>query len=50
MTGKLRKFTMSLVLQVFGYDNVSVVKNAVFPDGSVCQHRLTAAGMLFKNS
>jgi hypothetical protein len=34
MTGRFRKFAMSLVLQVFWDDNVSVVKNAVFPGGS----------------
>jgi hypothetical protein len=50
MTGRFRKFTTSLVLQVFWDDNVSVVKNAVFPNGSVCQYRLTAAGLMFKNS
>jgi hypothetical protein len=33
MTGKLRKLTTSLVLQVFRDDNVSGVKNAVFPGG-----------------
>jgi hypothetical protein len=35
MTGKGRKLTMSLVLQVFGDDNASVVKNAVSPGGSI---------------
>jgi hypothetical protein len=34
MTGKFRKFTTSLVLQVFWDDNASVVKNAVVPGGS----------------
>jgi hypothetical protein len=34
MDGKVRKFTTSLVLQVFWDDNVSVVKNAVFPSSS----------------
>jgi hypothetical protein len=34
MDGKFRKFTTSLVLQVFRDDNASVVKNEVFPDGS----------------
>jgi hypothetical protein len=27
-----------------------VVKNAVFSGGSVCQHRLTTAWLMFKNS
>jgi hypothetical protein len=35
MTGKGRKLTMSLVLQVFGDDNASVVQNAVSPGGSI---------------
>jgi hypothetical protein len=34
MNEKLRKWTMSLVLQVFWDDNASMVKNAVFPGGS----------------
>jgi hypothetical protein len=34
MDAKFRKLSTSLVLQVFWDDNVSVVKNAVFPDGS----------------
>jgi hypothetical protein len=41
---------MSLVLQVFGDDNASVVKIAVFLGVPVCQHRLTAAQLMFKNS
>jgi hypothetical protein len=31
MTGKRKKFAMSLLLQFFGNDNASMVKNAVFP-------------------
>jgi hypothetical protein len=34
MNGKFRKLTMSLVLQYFWDDNASVVKKAVFSDGS----------------
>jgi hypothetical protein len=34
VNGKLTKLTRSLVLQVFGDDNASVIKNAVFPGGS----------------
>jgi hypothetical protein len=33
MDGKFRKFTMSVILQVFWDDSASVVKNAVFPGG-----------------
>jgi hypothetical protein len=34
MDGKLRKLTTSLVLQVFWYDDASVVKNTVVLGGS----------------
>jgi hypothetical protein len=50
MTEKWIKLATSLVLQVFWDDNASVVKNVVFLGGSVCQHRLTAAELMFKNS
>jgi hypothetical protein len=50
MTRKGRKLTTSLVLQAFRDDNAPVVKIADFLGVPVCQHRLTTARLMFKNS
>jgi hypothetical protein len=50
MTGNGKKLTARLVLQVFRDDNASVVKITDFLGLPVCQHRLTAAQLMFKNS